>query len=87
VAQLVPGSFAFSTGPASSQAMTGFTAYYFSFVTLTTVGYGDITPVSNGARALAAMEAMTGTLYVAVLISRLVALYSAQGSQLREPKP
>jgi voltage-gated potassium channel Kch len=87
VAQLVPGSFAFSTGPASSQAMNGFTAYYFSFVTLTTVGYGDITPVSNGARALAAMEAMTGTLYVAVLISRLVALYSSQGSQLREPKP
>ena len=86
LAQLVPGSFAFSTGPASSQAMTGFTAYYFSFVTLTTVGYGDITPVTNGARALAAMEAMTGTLYVAVLISRLVALYTSQGSQLREPK-
>jgi hypothetical protein len=76
VAQLVPGAFAFSTGPAG-QTMTGFTAYYFSFVTLTTVGYGDITPVANGARALAAMEAMTGTLYVAVLISRLVALYSA----------
>jgi len=73
-----PHSFAFSTGPAASQAMDGFTAYYFSFVTLTTVGYGDITPVSNGARALAAMEAMTGTLYVAVLISRLVALYSSQ---------
>jgi hypothetical protein len=87
VAQLVPGSFAFSTGTAASQTMDGFTAYYFSFVTLTTVGYGDITPVSNGARALAAMEAMTGTLYVAVLISRLVALYSSQGSQLREPEP
>lgn len=87
VARLVPGSFAFSTGPAASQEMTGFNAYYFSFVTLTTVGYGDITPVTNGARALAAMEAMTGTLYVAVLISRLVALYSSQGSQLREPKP
>jgi hypothetical protein len=87
VAQLVPGSFAFSTGPAASQTMDGFTAYYFSFVTLTTVGYGDITPVSNGARALAAMEAMTGTLYVAVLISRLVALYSSQGSRLREPQP
>ncbi len=58
--------------------MDGFLAYYFSFVTLTTVGYGDITPVSSGARALAAMEAMTGTLYVAVLISRLVALYSSQ---------
>ena len=61
----------------AGQSMDGFTAYYFSFVTLTTVGYGDITPVSNAARALAAMEAMTGTLYVAVLISRLVALYSA----------
>ncbi len=71
-------SFAFSAGPASSQEMTGFTAYYFSFITLTTVGYGDITPVSNGARALAAMEAMTGTLYVAILISRLVALYSSE---------
>jgi hypothetical protein len=87
MAQLVPGSFAFSTGPAASQEMTGFNAFYFSFVTLTTVGYGDITPVSNGARALAAMEAMTGTLYVAVLISRLVALYSSQGSRLREPEP
>ena len=69
-------AFAFNAGPASSQSMTGFTAYYFSFITLTTVGYGDITPVSNAARALAALEAMTGTLYVAVLISRLVALYS-----------
>jgi hypothetical protein len=86
VAQMVPGSFAFNAGPAG-QSMDGFTAYYFSFVTLTTVGYGDITPVSNGARALAAMEAMTGTLYVAVLISRLVALYSSQGSRLHEPKP
>jgi voltage-gated potassium channel len=87
VGWLVPGSFVFSTGSAASQTMDGFTAYYFSFVTLTTVGYGDITPVSNGARALAAMEAMTGTLYVAVLISRLVALYSSQGSRLREPEP
>jgi hypothetical protein len=69
-------AFAFNAGPAN-QSMNGFTAYYFSFVTLTTVGYGDITPVSNVARALAALEAMTGTLYVAVLISRLVALYSA----------
>jgi hypothetical protein len=78
VAELVPGSFAFSTGPAASQSMDGFNAYYFSFVTLTTVGYGDITPVSNGARTLAAMEAMAGTLYVAVFISRLVALYTAR---------
>jgi hypothetical protein len=40
------------------------------------VGYGDITPVSRAARWLAALEAMTGLLYVAVLIARLVSLYS-----------
>ena len=50
--------------------------FYFSFITLTTVGYGDITPVSRAARWLAVMEAMTGSLYVAVLIARLVSLYS-----------
>ena len=49
---------------------------YFSFITLSTVGYADITPVSRIARWLAAMEAMTGLLYVAVLITRLVPLYS-----------
>lgn len=72
-------AFAFAAGPAAGQVMSGLTAFYFSFVTLTTVGYGDITPLSNMARALAAMEAMAGTLYMAVLISRLVALHSSQG--------
>jgi len=43
---------------------------------LSTVGYGDISPLSHAARTLAMTEAMTGTLYMAVLISRLVALYS-----------
>ena len=54
---------------------------YFSFITLTTVGYGDITPISNVARTLAMLESMTGTLFVAVLIARLVSLYS---SSIRE---
>src|SRR5438045_7561820 len=77
VAQLTPGgAFAFNTN-AGNQSMNGFTAFYFSFITLSTVGYGDITPVSRIARWLAAMEAMTGLLYVAVLIARLVSLYSA----------
>jgi hypothetical protein len=60
--------------------MNGFTSFYFSFITLSTVGYGDIIPVSRIARWLPAMEAMTGLLYVAVLIARLVSLYSAPGS-------
>ena len=75
VDQLTPGAFSFNTN-AGKQSMNGFNAFYFSLITLSTVGYGDITPVSRIARWLAAMEAMTGLLYVAVLIARLVALYS-----------
>jgi len=47
---------------------------YFSFVTLTTLGYGDIVPVHPLARSLAFIEAIVGPLFVAVLIARLVAL-------------
>jgi Ion channel len=80
VDQLTPGAFAFNTNEAR-QSIRGFNAFYFSFVTLSTVGYGDITPVSKVARMLSAMEAMTGLLYVAVLIARLVALYSTPKSE------
>src|SRR5216684_3825295 len=76
VDQLTPGgAFSFNTDT-GEQSMKGFNAFYFSFITLSTVGYGDITPVSRMARWLAAMEALTGLLYLAVLISRLVSLYS-----------
>ena len=81
VNDLSPGSFAFNSGEPATHSMNGFNAYYFSFVTLSTVGYGDITPVSSGARALAVMESLTGTLYVAVLVARLVALYSTQSTR------
>lgn len=47
---------------------------YFSFVTLTTVGYGDILPVSRLARALATLEALIGQLYPAIIIARLVSM-------------
>jgi hypothetical protein len=79
VDQLNPEAFAFNTSE-GRQSISGFNAFYFSFVTLSTVGYGDITPVSKVARMLAAMEAMTGLLYVAVLIARLVAIYSTPKS-------
>jgi hypothetical protein len=80
VDEMTPGgAFSFNTN-AGPRSMKGFTGFYFSFITLSTVGYGDITPVSRTARLLAAMEAMTGSLYVAVLIARLVALYSAPKS-------
>ena len=49
---------------------------YFSFVTLTTVGYGDITPVARAARALAMLEGLVGQLYPAIIIARFVSLPS-----------
>ena len=73
--------FAYTVGVTAPHSLSQFEAYYFSFITLSTVGFGDITPISSGARTLAMMEAMIGTLYMAVLISRLVALYSSQGSE------
>jgi hypothetical protein len=83
VAQLTPNAFAFNTGTGTKETMAGFNAFYFSFITLSTVGYGDITPVSRIARWLAATEAMTGLLYVTVLIARLVSLYSSPKSDDR----
>jgi voltage-gated potassium channel len=48
---------------------------YFSFVTLTTLGYGDITPLNGPAQALAYTEAILGQLYLTILVARLVGLY------------
>jgi len=79
VAQANPNAFAYTTSPAATTTMSGFTAIYFSFMTLMTVGYGDITPAADVARMLAMLEAMTGTLFVGVMIARLVSLYSAPG--------
>ncbi|MDV2482717.1 two pore domain potassium channel family protein [Methanoculleus sp. Wushi-C6] len=65
-----PGSFASSQPDA---AFTFPTFIYYSFVTLATLGYGDITPLTDQARSLALLETVSGTLYIAVLIARLVA--------------
>jgi voltage-gated potassium channel Kch len=47
---------------------------YFSFVTMTTVGYGDITPQSVAAGNLAILQALTGQIYLVVILARLVSL-------------
>jgi len=60
------------------QSRSGFNnLLYFSFVSLTTLGYGDIIPVSPHAKALSSLEAVTGQLYIAVLIARLVGMHIA----------
>ncbi len=53
----------------------GLDLLYYSFVTMTTLGYGDITPVAPMAKALAYLAAVVGQLYVAILIGALVGLY------------
>ncbi len=58
----------------------GVVALYFSLVTLTTLGYGDIIPLSSSARILASLEAVIGQVYLAVLVARLVGLHIAQAT-------
>ena len=70
VESINPGSFSAESG----EGTLAFPAFiYFSFVTLATLGYGDITPITDQARSLALLETVSGTLYIAVLIARLVA--------------
>jgi voltage-gated potassium channel len=70
-----PGSFHVSHSQNSGDAMTYSDFLFFSFATLTTVGYGDITPVTTHARSFAIVEAVYGVLYSAILIARVVGLY------------
>jgi hypothetical protein len=77
---------AFTASNAAAGGPTGADLSYYSFVTLTTLGYGDITPVSGYARTFAFLEAITGTLYVAILVSRLVSLYITHSMQSKEKR-
>jgi hypothetical protein len=51
---------------------------YYSFVTLTTLGFGDITPISKPAQSLSLLEAVMGQLYLAILVARLIGIHIAQ---------
>lgn len=51
---------------------------YFSFITLTSLGYGDIIAVSQQARGLTVLEAIIGQLYLAIMVSRLVGMYTSE---------
>ncbi|WP_292394267.1 potassium channel family protein [Methanoculleus sp. UBA303] len=73
IESISPGSFSAESGHNPDGTFTFPDFIYFSFVTLATLGYGDITPVTDQARSLALLEAVSGTIYIAVLIARLVA--------------
>lgn len=74
--ELLPRSFNHPTANAvQPEHRVGTNLIYFSFVTLATLGYGDIFPVSGPARGLAVLEAIIGQFYLALVIARLVSLY------------
>lgn len=72
IEQVKPGTFIFSY---KNDATARSDLIYFSYTTLTTTGYGDIVSTNSIGRAAAILESVTGVLYIAILISRLVSLY------------
>ncbi|WPB86839.1 potassium channel family protein [Sediminicoccus rosea] len=72
VSALDPGAFQYNGVAPEPGRVAGH--LFFSFVTLTTTGYGDVVPVHPLARALAILEALIGQLYIAILLARLVSL-------------
>jgi len=86
VESLSPGSFreagvaATASGEDLVRVITARRFLYFSLVTLTTLGFGDITPLADGARVLTVLEAVLGQVYLTILVARLVGLHIAHAS-------
>jgi hypothetical protein len=92
-----PGSFAFADTHASdvwqgsdehvrygSSVVARGQLFYFTFVTMTTLGFGDVLPVSAIARTYATLAAVFGQLFLAIMIARLVGIHSAHSRALRD---
>jgi len=86
-----PGSFYIANDLLAEQAseessqLNVFT--YFSFVTMTTLGYGDVTPISEHARTLAWLEALLGQLYLAVMVAGFVAMHISESMRKNRGDP
>jgi hypothetical protein len=78
---------------AGGQPATASTLQYFSFVTMTTTGYGDFTPAGSAPRSLAVLEALVGQIFLVTLVARLVAMFGQprpvhlRSSPGRQPEP
>jgi hypothetical protein len=82
IEEILPGSFHYP-GRQSPDAVTGplEELIYFSYVTLATLGYGDIVPIRGPAKGLAILEAVIGQMYLVVVVARLVSLYGRSESK------
>jgi hypothetical protein len=90
VETLAPGSFSASGALPDrlrDRAEQHFLLSYFSLTTITTAGFGDVTPASDTARALAMVEAVAGQFYIAVLVAELVGKRLAQALPPAAPDP
>lgn len=75
---LAPGSFEMPGGPIQEDRLL---FLYFSLVTITTLGYGDMTPLTDRAAGLASVEALTGQIYLVVLVAWLVGMHVSKRSK------
>jgi hypothetical protein len=73
-----PGAFVFANRPPDSVSPPFYHFLYFSITTITSTGYGDITPITDQARSLAILEQLFGLFFMTVLIARLAGLYPQQ---------
>jgi len=80
----VPGAIHFDKDLADTGTEQPNRLMYFSFITLTTVGYGDVHPIHPAARSLPVAEALVGQFYIAILIASLVGM-ALQGRSVAPP--
>lgn len=88
---VMPDAIAIGGQPLDAEQVTNLDQHvaelaYFSFITLATVGYGDIVPVSPLARSLVVLEALLGQLYLAAFVARLVGAMSVPSAESRPPR-
>lgn len=81
-----PGAFSFVSENRVNNFLDWPDFLYYSFVTLTTLGYGDITPIIQTSRNLAFLEAVSGQVYLAIIVARLVAMYISHSYEKRSDK-
>lgn len=77
---LQPNAFSFGAGAPVTEAQTLPVLIYFSLTTLSTIGFGDITPITLQARYVAVAEGITGQFYLAILVARLVGMQMSQSA-------
>ncbi len=78
---ILPGSFYINPAHNIDGIINWIDLLYYSYVTLTTLGYGDIIPVTSYARYTAILEAIIGVMFLAIIISRLVGLYISRSKE------